>query len=164
MTNDNINRETCNFLSFQIGNRRYACDAVNLQEIITRPNFRTTPLNSSFIVGLFEGSRGKIPVIDFFCRDIDDSMNNDSCVIVLRAENSLFGLLVDEISEMIEISPYDSLPVPPIFGGIEGEFIRGVVEYQDEDYYLIDLNRIISTVDGGLKVAPGTVTEEISKE
>ena len=148
MHTEKTHRQTCKFLSFQLGTRKYLCDTVNLQEIVKHPGIIINENSTSWHIGTFTGSRNGIPVIDLFCRDRETLVRSQASLIVINVEGWVLGLLVDSVNEILEIIPSNALPYPQMYAGIEGEFISGIIEHEGNDFYIINLEKLISTVHG----------------
>lgn len=150
----------CNFLSFRLGGKYYACDTVNLQEIIVKPSPATFALTTSSSCWKHYGSDREIRVTDLLNRDPDDLAGIAPSLVVFGIGADHIGIIVDEISDIIEICLEDSLPVPPVISGVRSDFLRGLVEYENQEFYLIDLERIISDFSGPTAVTRAESTRK----
>jgi purine-binding chemotaxis protein CheW len=65
-------------------------------------------------------------------------------MLILRIDDHVFGVIVDNIDKVVGISSTQIQAPHPIFGDINIKYIRGVVENQDRLYIILDIVRIFS--------------------
>jgi chemotaxis signal transduction protein len=164
MQRENRDNNSYSCIAVQIGSRRYACDVVDLQEIIRRPVIEPYYASSTWQTGIIKDSQSEIPVIDLLCRDPQGLSRRDAVLMIMSIDDTRFGFLVDEVYEFIKVELSEIAPLPPLFGGIEGEFVKGIVVYDEQEFYLIDLYRIVSTVSGSVPTAGANTDEGISRK
>ena len=56
------------------------------------------------------------------------------------------GLLVDRVSDVLEFSPEEVQPAPPLGLGKATPFVRGLIRHQDAFLLVLDVDRIFSTL------------------
>ena len=139
-------KETLQLVSFKLGEEEFGVDILQVQEIIRMQNITRVPNAPHFVEGVIN-LRGKvIPVIDLRKRfDLGDhERDKNTRIVVVKIDDVVVGLIVDEVSEVLRI-PADTVePPPPIVAGIESDFIRGVGKLEGRLLILLDLNRILS--------------------
>jgi purine-binding chemotaxis protein CheW len=119
------------YLSFKIGEEEYGLPILKVQEIIGMMSVTRVPRVPPFIRGVIN-LRGKvIPVLDvrkkFNLEQKDDTER--TCIIVVRidhaGERMTMGILVDEVSEVLNIVE-NQIEAAPTFGeGIHTDFHPG---------------------------------------
>lgn len=146
MLNSNVDLKS--YLSFNIGNECFAINAKSIHSIIEVVNITKMPNMPEFMLGIINLRESAIPVIDTrvqFGMETS-SITANSCIIILEAEidgkNLLFGNLVDGVSEVIEIEKEKILPNPDLGGKYKGEFIKGVISYNDKFIMILDIQEI----------------------
>jgi purine-binding chemotaxis protein CheW len=65
-------------------------------------------------------------------------------LLILRIDEHVFGVIVDSIDKVVGISSEGIQPPHPIFGDINVQYIRGVVENQGRLYIILDIGRIFA--------------------
>ncbi len=139
-------KETLQLVSFKLGEEEFGVDILQVQEIIRMQNITRVPNAPHFVEGVIN-LRGKvIPVIDLRKRfDLGDhERDKNTRIVVVKIDDVVVGLIVDEVSEVLRISADTVEPPPPIVAGIESDFIRGVGKLEGRLLILLDLNRILS--------------------
>ncbi len=140
-------KEMLQLVSFKLGDEEFGVDILQVQEIIRMQNITRVPNAPHFVEGVIN-LRGKvIPIIDLRKRfDLGHhEADKNTRIVVVKIDDIVVGLIVDEVSEVLRI-PADTVePPPPIIAGIESDYIKGVGKL-DEGRLLIllDLNKILS--------------------
>jgi len=119
-------------LTFQLGAEVYALDIRNVREIIQHGPMTTVPLMPGFVRGVINLRGAVVPVIDLQARFGRPSaqLGKKTCIVIFdsvrEGERVELGLLVDAVSEVIDIAP-DAIEPPPNFGtAVRRDFIRGM--------------------------------------
>ena len=123
---------TLQYLTFSLGDEVFAMDIRSVREIIQHGNMTTVPLMPAFVRGVINLRGAVVPVIDLKSRLGRDraQLGKKTCIIIFDAnladERVELGLLVDSVSEVIEIAQAHVEP-PPQFGtSIRRDFVHGI--------------------------------------
>ena len=132
-------------ISFKIGQEYYGINILRVKEILKEKKFTRVPNALDFVVGVLN-LRGEImPVIDlakmFHLPSISESIETKS-IIIIRVENLLIGLVVDQIQHVMPLRKDDIQPPSPLLGTINERYIEGVVELNDRLYVILDTEAI----------------------
>jgi purine-binding chemotaxis protein CheW len=153
VTADALAHRAGKYLTFQLGREVFGLEILKVQEIIGIMPITRVPRTPDFVRGVIN-LRGKvIPVIDLR-RKFDLSGREDtnrSCIIVVQLEGVagriIMGLLVDEVSEVVNITA-DKLESTPEFGpGIQTDFIMGMGKIGNKVVMLLDVDRVLAAGD-----------------
>jgi purine-binding chemotaxis protein CheW len=120
------------FLTFTLGEEVFAMDIRTVREIIQYGPMTAVPLMPGFVRGVINLRGSVVPVIDLqarFGRSAAE-VGKKTCIVIfdsLRQDDRVeLGLLVDAVSEVIDIAPGEIEP-PPDFGtAVRRDFIRGM--------------------------------------
>ncbi len=120
------------YLTFLLGDEVFAMDIRTVREIIQVGPMTAVPLMPGFVRGVINLRGAVVPVIDLQARfgRPRAAVGKKSCIVIFDGqrdgERVEFGLLVDAVSEVIEI-PADQIEPPPSFGGgVRRDFILGM--------------------------------------
>jgi len=120
------------YLTFTLGEEVFAMDIRTVREIIQVGPMTTVPLMPGFVRGVINLRGAVVPVIDLQARFGRDqaSVGKKTCIVIFDAmrdgERVELGLLVDAVSEVIDIAP-EAIEPPPNFGtAVRRDFIRGM--------------------------------------
>lgn len=120
------------FLTFLLDDTVFAMDITYVREIIQHEQMTTVPLMPNFVRGVINLRGSVVPVIDLQARlgKSSATVGKKTCVVIFdtqsESERIELGLMVDAVSEVIEIA-LDQIEPPPQFGSaIKREFISGM--------------------------------------
>jgi len=145
------------YLTFSLGKREFGIEIRNVTEIIGIQNITDLPDVPHYVKGVMN-LRGKvIPVIDVRLRfgleerDYDDR----TCIIVVNINHMAVGLIVDSVSEVLDISAKDIEP-PARWNQSNGDYIQGFGKVGEEVKILLDSQKLLFIED------LETLTEQVS--
>ena len=135
------------YLTFLLGEEVFAMDIRTVREIIQVGPMTTVPLMPGFVRGVINLRGAVVPVIDLqarFGRSVAQ-VGKRSCIVIFDtvrdAERVELGLLVDAVSEVIEIAA-DSIEPPPNFGAaVRRDFISGMGKLGNKFVIILDPDR-----------------------
>jgi purine-binding chemotaxis protein CheW len=120
------------YLTFTLGEEVFAMDIRTVREIIQVGPMTTVPLMPGFVRGVINLRGAVVPVIDLQARFGRPAaqVGTKTCIVIFDAmrdgERVELGLMVDAVSEVIEIAA-DLIDPPPNFGAaVRRDFIRGM--------------------------------------
>lgn len=122
-----------------------------VKEVLDLKKIRTIPHLDYHIAGICELRREVLPIMDFkYCifEDAQRSILNDESVkkvIVIQSAQEMFGILVDEIHDIIELQDEDFENIPSaVESSIPMEYLNDIARYEDRLIKIINLRKIIS--------------------
>ena len=151
------NRE---YLSFKLGAEEYGIDILKVQEIRGYENPTRIANAPAFIKGVVNLRGVIVPIVDMRVRFGLESVdyNAFTVTIVLSILGRTVGMVVDSVSDVLELQPGQIKPAPEFNGAIEASYITGLgtVKTGDTERMLIlmDIERLMSGSDIGLMNGP----------
>jgi purine-binding chemotaxis protein CheW len=141
------------YLTFKLDVEEFGLEILKVQEIIKMMDITRVPRTPSFVRGVIN-LRGKvIPVVDLRLKfEMDSKANTDkTCIIVVtvqrRSSAVVMGIIVDEVSEVLDVAG-SSIEPPPEFGGVvDTSFILGMGKVGDRVVTLMDVDKVLSSQD-----------------
>ena len=142
-------------LTFQLGAEVFAMDIRTVREIIQHGSMTTVPLMPAFVRGVINLRGAIVPVIDLHARfgRPPATITRRSCIVIFeavngpRGERADLGLLVDAVSEVVEIPPAAVEPPPQFGAAIRREFISGIGKLGHRFVVLLDPGRTFDIED-----------------
>ncbi|MFC1782889.1 chemotaxis protein CheW [Planctomycetota bacterium] len=132
---------------FDLGDEEYGADISQVREIIRTGIITPIPDSPDFIKGI-SNIRGEVPVIidlkaRFFLPPVKREVV-DRHIVITEQEKNIFGLLVDEVSEVIRIPETDIKSAPELVTRIDREYVSGVITLENRLIILLDLAKVLS--------------------
>lgn len=141
---------TAQYLTFHAAQATYAMGIGTIREIIEYGSITTIPLMPDFIRGVINLRGAVVPVIDLAARLGFDraAPSRRTCIVIVEMhhDDELFemGLVVDGVSEVLELSPQDLEP-PPTFGAnIRSDFIENMARIHGSFVIVMRLEQVLS--------------------
>ncbi len=141
------------YLTFTLAEEEYGIGILKIKEIIGMLPITAVPRTAMFVKGVIN-LRGKvIPVVDLrlrFGMDVKE-YNDRTCIIVVEIEavsgTILMGIVVDSVSEVLNIKGND-IEGPPTFGtALHTEYILGMAKCESDVKILLDIDQVLNADD-----------------
>lgn len=140
------------YLTFLLSGEMYAVGILNVKEIIEYGQLTEIPMMPAFIRGVINLRGSVVPVIDLAARfgGHQTKISRRTCIVIIEmpVENSNdrhdIGVVVDAVSEVLEVSSADIEP-PPSFGAkIRADFIQGMGKIAGKFVIILNIQRVLS--------------------
>lgn len=135
------------FLSFFLAEEEYGIEILKVQEIIGIVGITRVPRTPEHIRGVIN-LRGKvIPVVDLrlkFGMETKEQ-TEETCIIVVRARGIEIGIIVDRVSEVLNIVSEDIEDAPSFGAGVNTDYLLGIGKSDGRVKLLLDIDKVLST-------------------
>ena len=138
------------FLTFHLGEEMFAIGILSIREIIEYGQLTEVPLVPPFIRGVINLRGAVVPVVDLKARFGGGAtqVTRRTCIVIIELEAGeecqVIGIVVDAVSEVLEI-PGTEIEPPPLFGArIRTDFISGMGKVGGHFVILLDMGRVLS--------------------
>lgn len=147
---------TREFLSFRLGAEEYGIDILKVQEIRGYEAPTRIANAPGFIKGVVNLRGVIVPIVDMrirFCLD-EVEYNGFTVVIILNIAGRTVGMVVDSVSDVLELGGEEVRPAPEFNGAIDAHYIVGLGAVKTGDalrmLILMDIEQVMSSPDMGL--------------
>ena len=140
---------TGKYLTFFLASEEYGVEILKVQEIIGRMPITPVPLTSKYILGVIN-LRGKIhPIMDLKIKfGMDQSqITDETCIIVIKTASLMMGVLVDKVSEVVNLASGDIEDIPSFGADVDTEYLLGVGKTGGRVRLLLDIEKVITASD-----------------
>jgi purine-binding chemotaxis protein CheW len=144
------------YLSFKLGSEEYGIDILRVQEIRGYEPPTRIANTQHFIKGVVNLRGVIVPIVDMRLRFqlADVQYNSFTVVIILNIGSRTVGMVVDSVSDVLELAPGQIKPAPEFSGAIDAGYITGLgtIKHGDVERMLIlmDIEQMMSAPDMGL--------------
>jgi purine-binding chemotaxis protein CheW len=137
------------FLTFNLGEELYGVDILRVQEIKGYTAVTKIPNTPSYIKGVLNLRGTIVPIVElrtkFGMPTIEYTMF--TVIIVVVVKEKVMGLVVDAVSDVLDIDKKE-VQAPPNFGArINVSFMNGIGKSGDKLVTLLDIDRMLSGED-----------------
>jgi purine-binding chemotaxis protein CheW len=138
------------YLTFHLDNEEYGLEILKVKEIIGMQEITKIPGTSRYIRGVINLRGQVIPVVDlrrkFSMEEL--KITRKTCIIVVQVEKGkaglVMGIIVDEVSEVVEISA-EQIERPQCLGTtMNKQFILGMAKTESAVKILLDIDQVLS--------------------
>ncbi|SON58257.1 Chemotaxis protein CheW [Hartmannibacter diazotrophicus] len=134
------------FISFRVGQEEYAIDIMSVREIKGWTETTELPNQPEFVRGVVNLRGTIVPIFDLGCRfGLGLTKATPTHVVIIVAVNErTIGLLVDAVSDILDVQSDEIKPVPDVDRTIGSEFLAGIIAAQDGMVVLLSLQNLLS--------------------
>lgn len=152
-TQANVSELVGKYLTFHLSQEQYGVSLLAVREIIGLMDITHVPRTPQYVRGVINLRGRIIPVVDlrqkFGMKAIDDT--EVTCIIVVEMNYDdqviQIGILVDEVDEVLDIQEEQIDNLPSIGAQDNMTFICGVAKIVQRVVMLLDIQRVLSTMD-----------------
>ncbi|MGR3219896.1 MAG: chemotaxis protein CheW [Candidatus Anammoxibacter sp.] len=134
------------YLTFFLDDEEYGLEIDSVKEIIGLLHITTVPLSTDYILGVVN-LRGKIvPIIDLRLKFglSKCEPTERSCIVVVECDRELVGILVDAVSEVIDLKKGEFDETTFLDQKVDSQYIRGVGKIDGKIKILIDIKKVLA--------------------
>ena len=132
------------FLCFRVSDEIYGIDIMGIKEIIKPREVTEVPRAPAFVSGILSLRGVIIPIIDMRIRLglAHSGQIGKERVIVVKNKNSLSGLLVDEVIQVVRVKTGAFEDPPAVMDGLDRDFIRGIGRSDERLIIIVNVENI----------------------
>lgn len=135
------------YLTFFLDGEEYGLKIPAVQEIFCMMPVTPVPRTPAFIVGVIN-LRGKvIPVMDLRLKFgmAAKERTEETCIIVVRAAGLEMGLVVDKVSEVLDIGASDIEDAPTFGAEVKTDYLLGIGKADGKVKLLLDIDMVLAS-------------------
>lgn len=138
------------YLTFSLGGEMFAVGILNVKEIIEYGHLTEIPMMPKFIRGVINLRGSVVPVIDLSARFGGKATEvcRRTCIVIVEVTDEDtrhdIGIMVDAVSEVLDI-PSGEIEPPPAFGArIRADFIFGMGKVNGRFVIILNISKVLS--------------------
>jgi purine-binding chemotaxis protein CheW len=134
------------FLTFRLGAEEYGIDILKVQEIRGYENPTRIANAPHFIKGVINLRGVIVPIVDLRMKfGLGDAQYNEfTVVIILNMHDRVVGMVVDSVSDVLELAPADIREAPDLTAVVDSNYIIGLGTVAERMLILVDIERLVS--------------------
>jgi len=137
------------FLTFALGNEEYGIDILKVQEIRGYEKVTQIVNAPGFIKGVINLRGTIVPVVDMRLkfRLAKADYNEFTVMIILNIAHRVVGMVVDGVSDVMQLSAQQIRPAPEFGGAVHTPYITGLGTLDNRMLILVDIEKLMSGSD-----------------
>ena len=138
------------YLTFSLVGEMFGVGILNVKEIIEYGNLTEIPMMPAFIRGVINLRGAVVPVIDLSARfgGKPNEVGRRTCIVIVEVPDEDtrhdIGIIVDAVSEVLEIPASEIEPAPSFGAKIRADFIFGMGKVVGKFVILLDIDKVLS--------------------
>lgn len=140
-----LSGDVLKYLRFRVADEEYGVSLLEIREIIKLRDVTEVPGMPDFVTGVLSLRGIVIPVFDLRLRlglGANETPGRER-IIIARKQERIFGLIVDEVFQVINLSVAAIEGAPAVLEGIDREFVSGIGRHGQRMLILLDLEKIV---------------------
>jgi purine-binding chemotaxis protein CheW len=154
MTNDEFDKATGSvrgqLLTFRLGSSTYGVDILRVKEIRGWSAVTRIPHSPPHVLGVLNLRGAIVPVIDLRLRFAlpEAGFSPTTVIIVLSLQTAAgqrdCGVVVDSVSDVLDVPPEAVKPAPSLKGGQGSDFIAGIATIDEQMLILLNVDQLVT--------------------
>lgn len=151
--NKAISEKEGKYLTFALANEEYGLEILKVREIFGYMDITAVPQTPAHVKGVINLRGQVIPVIDLRAKFGMETteVTEETCIIVVETtrdgRNISTGIVVDHVSEVLDIAGEDIEATPQFGSSVNTDFILGMGKIGDSVKILLDIDKVLTNVD-----------------
>lgn len=139
------------FLTFSLGAEEYGVDILRVQEIRGWHPVTRVPNAPNYLLGVLNLRGVIVPIIDMRMRFNLDKVEYTAVTVIIvlsvKTEhgNHVFGVVVDSVSDVLDVTANDIKPTPDFGTAMNTEFISGLATANERMVILLDIDKLLKS-------------------
>ncbi|HLB10972.1 MAG TPA: chemotaxis protein CheW [Gemmatimonadaceae bacterium] len=132
---------------FRLGEDQFAVDIFAVERVLRYSAPAIVPNLPSWIDGVIEHGERVVPLIDLRTRFGMPRLSPrpEHRILVLAIGEDLLGVTVDSVHEVMSVAPEDIAAPPPLFRGLNADYLRGLVYGEGSLIIFLDMARVLTS-------------------
>ncbi len=134
------------FLTFTIQDEEYGIEILRVQEIKGFSRIRPIPNAPHYIKGVINLRGTVVPVLDLRARFgmPETEYNQFSVIIVVSVGSKVVGLVVDAVSDVLNIAKEQVEETPELAGDVDTSFFHGMGKVGEKLVLLLNIDKLVA--------------------
>ena len=143
--------ETGQYMTFKLGNEIFAIGVGQVREVLEVSRITRVPTAPAYMRGVVNVRGQATPVVDLRLKFglAEAATTERTCIVVVQVRlpsggSTQMGLVVDDVEEVLNITPADIEETPDFGSQIDTRYILGMAKIKGSVKALLDIDRVIS--------------------
>ena len=134
-------------VTFRLGDDLFAADIYSVERVLRFQPTTPVPNVPQWIEGVIDYQGRVVPVINLRKRfELPPApVGGDTRILVFNVAGEWIGGIVDAVLDVASLDAAKLAPPPPIFRGLAGEYLLGIVRREQRLVVFLDVTRLLST-------------------
>jgi len=136
-------------LTFTLAGEEYGVDILAVREIRGWSRVTRIPQTPDYLLGVLNLRGAIVPIMDLRLRfGLErESYGDNTVMIIVAVEDRLFGIVVDAVSDVVDIDPAAVKPVPDMGVVVDTRYLKGLATHVERMVMMLDVEKLMRPED-----------------
>ena len=145
--------EPLQYLTFTLAGEMFAIGILAIKEIIEYGHLTEVPMMPASVRGVINLRGAVVPVVDLQARfgRPASAVTKRTCIVIVETgdadDGQVIGVVVDAVSEVLELPASDIEPPPSFGSAIRSDFVRGMAKVRGKFVIVLDVANVLAIED-----------------
>ena len=133
-------------VAFKLGGQEFAFNIFQVERILRYEAPAPLPKAPDFLEGVLQYQGGAVPLIDLRKRlGAEAPLREDTRTVILEFDGGKIGMIVDAVTEVMQVTAQTVTAPPGIVKGLAAEYISGLVVKNGRTIIVLNTNKLLSS-------------------
>ena len=133
-------------VTFRVAGQDFAFNIFQVERILRYEAPSRLPKAPDFLEGVLQYQGTPVPIVDLRKRlGVDAPLKEETRIIVLDWEGGKIGIVVDTVTEVMQIAAAAVTPPPPLVRGLAAEYITGLVGRDTGTIIVLNTGKLLAS-------------------
>jgi purine-binding chemotaxis protein CheW len=133
-------------VTFKVGGQDFAFNIFQVERILRYEAPAPLPKAPAFLEGVLQYQGTAVPLVDLRKRlNTEAPLREDTRTVILEYEGGKIGVIVDAVTEVLQVPAQAVTPPPGIVKGLAAEYIAGLVVQNGRTIVVLNTNKLLSS-------------------
>lgn len=133
-------------VTFRVAGQEFAFNIFQVERILRYEAPAPLPKAPEFLEGVLRYQDAPVPVIDLRKRlNVAAPLKDDTRIVILEADGARIGVVVDSVSEVLQVPATQVTPPPPIVKGLAADYLIGLVTRERRTILLLNTAKLLAS-------------------
>jgi len=140
------------YLTVNLADEEYAIDILAVREIRGWTPVTRIPQAPHYVLGVLNLRGAIVPVLDLRLRFglAREEYTATTVTVIVTVAGRLFGVIVDAVSDVLDVLPGQVRPVPDMGTAVDTEYLKGLTSVEERMVLLLDVDKLLQPQDAQL--------------
>ena len=143
---EDLDEELQRWVTFELDGEVYGISVSEVREVLRYSDIAPVPGSPSFVIGIINLRGNVVTVIDTRSRFglTPKEVNDDTRIIIIDIEDQEVGILVDSVSEVVDLDANLIEAAPNVGSEETSRYIKGVTSMEGSLLILVDVSKLLT--------------------
>ncbi len=133
-------------VTFKVAGQDFAFNIFQVERILRYEAPAPLPKAPEFLEGVLQYQGGAVPLVDLRKRlGTAAPLREDTRTVILEFEGGKIGVIVDAVTEVLQVAAQAVTPPPGIVKGLAAEYISGLVVENGRTIVVLNTNKLLTS-------------------